>query len=83
MVIDIPTHNDFRLTGVVSLLTGSETLMLDGQTISKKTVWDFVSVHSFDRVEDERTVRYEVNFVSGYWTPGYILRRDGIVVSHS
>jgi hypothetical protein len=82
MIINIPTNNDFSLRADVSLWSGHESLELDGRVISTKSGLTVVSVHTFDRVEDGRNVRYEVNFVSGYWTPGYILRRDGVIVSH-
>lgn len=83
MNIEIPTHRDFRLTAHVSPWTGAETLMLDGAVISQNEGFNLFGVYAFDRQEEGRNVRYEVNFMSRLWTPGYVLRRDGIVVSHN
>jgi hypothetical protein len=82
MIIDIPTNSDFTLKADVSRWTGAEVLELDGTVISRNKGWHFVTAHVFDRVEDSKTVRYEVNFISGLFTPGFILRRDGVIVSH-
>lgn len=83
MILDIPTDGRFRLTAHVSIWSGAERIELDGQTISEKSSYTYLTPHSFDRIEDGKTVVYEVNILTGWTGPGYILRRDGIVVSHS
>lgn len=83
MIVNIPTNDRFLLTAYVSMWSGAERLELDGEVISEKSSYTYLTPHSFERVEDGKTVVYEVNILTGWMGPGYILRRDGIVVSHS
>lgn len=65
-----------------SALTGKETVTYDGQVVSEKTSYLYLTVHSFDVVTNGVRDVYEVNVIAGLGKQGFVIRKNGIVVAH-
>ena len=65
-----------------STLTGKETVTYDGQLVSEKTSYLYLTVHAFDVVTNGVRDVYEVNVIAGIARQGFVIRKNGIVVAH-
>lgn len=61
---------------------GNETISYDGEVVSQKRSFMYLTPHSFQVIEKEATIIYEVNVIVGLTSHGYIIRRNGIIVAH-
>ncbi|WP_375434464.1 hypothetical protein [uncultured Hymenobacter sp.] len=78
----IDTHGHQLEIGA-SYWSGRERITYDGQVVSEKRSYLFVSPHIFTVVEDGADVVYEVNLLSGVLRIGFVVRRNGIAVASS
>jgi hypothetical protein len=78
----VDTHGH-RVAIEVSSWNGRERVTYNGQVVSDKTSFLFVSPHIFTVVEDGADVVYEVNLLSGLFRIGFVVRRNGIAVASS
>jgi hypothetical protein len=85
MRIAFDTPQGLSVAITASPFTGRETVTVNGHVISSKTSYLYLTPHSFVRSEDGQQVVYELNVITGFLgsRPGYILRRNGIVVAHT
>ena len=74
--------NGHTITIDTSSWTGSEEVFYDGQSVSKKRSFMYLTAHSFTAQEGTESVVYEVNVITGLGSHGYIVRRNGIIVAH-
>ncbi|MVM36252.1 hypothetical protein GO755_39950 [Spirosoma sp. HMF4905] len=61
---------------------GSEAILYDGDVVSKKRSFMYLTAHSFQVKENEESIVYEVNVIAGMTGHGYIVRRNGVIVAH-
>ena len=61
---------------------GNEAISYDGEVVSQKRSFMYLTPHSFQVTEQEQTIIYEVNVIVGLTSHGYIVRRNGIIVAH-
>ncbi|UOG73736.1 hypothetical protein MTX78_16620 [Hymenobacter tibetensis] len=80
--ITVDTHGH-RVDIEVSYWNGRERITYNGQVVSDKKSFLFVSPHIFTVVEDGTNVVYEVNLLSGLFQIGFVVRRNGIAVASS
>jgi hypothetical protein len=85
MTFEFETPQGLHIRIEVSLFTGREVVRCDGEIVSSKTSFLYLTPHSFIREEDGESIVYELNVITGFLgtRPGHILRRNGIVVAHS
>jgi archaellum component FlaF (FlaF/FlaG flagellin family) len=76
------TVNGHTIEIDTSSWNGSEEVLYDGQSVSKKRSFMYLTAHSFTVTEAEETIVHEVNVVTGLASHGYIVRRNGIIVAH-
>lgn len=75
--------NGRRIRLEASAWTGKEIVYYEGKVVSEKRDFTSYSVHTFEAREAGEDVVYEVNFFHNNWgLPGYVVRRNGIAVSH-
>lgn len=67
-----------------SLWSGKERVSCDGKVVSEKRSYFYITPHSFELMEGNQPLTYEVNVLTGWLglDIGYILRRNGIAVAH-
>lgn len=81
--LTIESHGH-RIEVRASLWSGAETVSCDGAEVSRKRSLYYLTPHVLNLVEDGKTVAYELNVLTGWgFKLGYILRRNGLVVSCS
>ena len=61
---------------------GSEAISYDRAIVSKKRSFMYLTAHSFKATENGESITYEVNVITGLTSPGYIVRRNGIILAH-
>ncbi len=61
---------------------GNEAISYDGEIVSQKRSFMYLTPHSFQVVEEGETIVYEVNVIVGLTSHGYIVRRNGIIAAH-
>jgi hypothetical protein len=79
--ISIPGHT---IEIKASLWSGGESVICDGREVSSKRSYFYVTPHSFRVQESGEEAVYEVNVLTGWmgFSHGYIVRRNGIIVTH-
>lgn len=82
MIIKSATVHGHLITIRISLWSGKEQVLYDDRVVSEKSSFLFVTPHSFTIDEDGEASTYEVNVLSGFFSLGYIVRRNGIIVAH-
>lgn len=65
-----------------SSVTGKETIHYDGQLVSEKRSFLYMTVHSFNVKTGDHLDVYEVNVIAGLSSQGVVVRKNGIVVYH-
>lgn len=66
-----------------SYWNGREKIVYDGQVVSEKRSFLFLTPHIFTVAEDGGDAVYEVNVLSGLAGIGYVVRHNGIAVAAS
>lgn len=77
--IDLHGH---RIEIKTSSWTGNEEIRYDGELVSQKRSFMYLTAHSFTREENGEPVVYEVNVITGMTRHGYIVRRNGLIAAH-
>ena len=79
--VSIPGH---MIEIAASLWSGVERIQCDGQTVSQKRSFFYVTPHSFTLQEGDERATYEVDILTGWLgiDHGYIVRRNGIILAH-
>ncbi len=65
-----------------SSVSGRETVTYDGEVVSDKKSYLYMTVHSFNVQMGDRLDVFEVNVIAGVGRQGYVIRKNGIVVAH-
>jgi hypothetical protein len=78
----VTTHGH-RLEISASYWNGKEKIVCDGQVVSEKRSFLFLTPHLFTIAEAGVHVVYEVNVLTGMAGIGYVVRRNGIAVAAS
>ncbi|UOQ65139.1 hypothetical protein [Hymenobacter volaticus] len=78
----VDTHGH-HLEIEASLWNGRERITYDGQVVSDKRSYLFVSPHIFTVAEDGADAVYELNVLSGVFRIGFVVRRNGIAMATS
>ena len=66
-----------------SIWNGKESVSYDGNVVSsRRNISTFSSIHSFKVQEEGESVIYEVQVLSGIFSAGYAIRRNGIIQAH-
>lgn len=65
-----------------SAVTGRETVTYDGELVSDKRSFLYMTVHSFNVQRGEQLDVFEVNVIAGLSGQGFVVRKNGIVVAH-
>lgn len=77
------TINGHSIRVIASIWRASEEVVYDGQRVSKKVSYLFLTPHSFTVTEAGESVVYEVNVIASLGlSPGFIIRRNGIIMAH-
>lgn len=80
---EIAQVNGHHIEIIASLWNGKETLKYDGKEVSyRQNLSVFSPVHSFKVEEAAGEAVYEVQILSGIFTMGYAIRRNGIIQAH-
>lgn len=66
----------------LSSVTGKEKIFYEGQVVSEKRSFLYLTVHSFNVITDGKKDVYEVNVITGMGQYGYVIRKNGIVMVH-
>ena len=79
--VSIPGHT---IEIVTSIWSGVERIQCDGQTVSQKRSFFYVTPHSFTLQEGDERATYEVDILMSWFgfDHGYIVRRNGIILAH-
>ena len=65
-----------------SSVSGKETVKYDGEIVSVKKSYLYMTVHSFNVKTRDQLDVYEVNVIAGIGAQGFVIRKNGIVVAH-
>ena len=65
-----------------SSVSGKETIYYDGQLVSEKRSYLYMTVHSFNVETNGKVDVYEVNVIAGMRGQGFVVRKNGIVMVH-
>lgn len=65
-----------------SSVSGKESVKYDGEVVSDKKSYLYMTVHSFNVKTGDRLDVFEVNVIAGVGRQGYVIRKNGIVVAH-
>lgn len=65
-----------------SAVSGKETVYYDGEQVSEKRSFLYMTVHSFNVKRGDQLDVFEVNVIAGLSGQGFVLRKNGIVVAH-
>lgn len=65
-----------------SIWNGKEQVFFDGQLVSEKRSFQYVTAHIIPRTENGTSVIYEVDVLTGIsGRTGYVVRRNGIALA--
>ena len=74
--------NGHQIEIFISVWSGRETIKYDGNIVcNRRNLKTFSSVNSFKVQEEGNEVVYEVQSIAGL-SPGYPIRRNGIIQAH-
>ena len=80
---EIVQVNGHSIEIVTSIWNGKESVSYDGRVVSsRRNISTFSSIHSFKVDESDESAIYEVQILSGIFTIGYAIRRNGIIQAH-
>lgn len=79
--VSVPGHTIEIST---SLWSGAERIKCDGQVVSEKRSFFFITPHSFNLQERDGRATYEVEVFMNLFgfDHGYMVRRNGIILAH-
>lgn len=80
---EIAQVNGHSIEIIASIWNGKESVSYDSRVVSsRRNISTFSSIHSFKVEEAEEEAVYEVQILSGIFTLGYAIRRNGIIQAH-